>query len=159
CRPALQRQRQRFLSLSGAHFVEPAQGLLNQGRLAMISLGAVLDVAIGLALTYATVALIATAFQEVAARLMKKRAKDLEAGIKDLLTGKSTDNQAIKLFSDVFNHSAVKSISPGGKPSYLAAHNFSLALFDTLSGGSQSPLFSQIESNVAALPNDCPAKS
>ncbi len=125
----------------------------------MISLGAVLDVAIGLALTYALLALIAAAFQEAVAGVMKKRARDLEAGLKELLAGKNPEAPALKLFGDVFNHAAVKSISPGGRPSYVAARSFSLALFDTLGGGSQSPLFSQIERNVAALPDGCPAKT
>jgi len=43
--------------------------------------------------------------------------------------------------------------TPSDLPAYVPARNFATALLETLRDGSQSPLFSQVERSVAALPD------
>src|SRR5262249_27090412 len=146
------------------------EGRMEDGAM---SLGVVLDVAIGMALTYSFLAIIAAAVQESIAAALKLRGKQLQKGIASLLadgspvTAASTLAQKVfghslrqpvtvatanTLAQKVFGHSLVKGISTTGLPSYVPSRNFALALFDVLGDGSQAPVFSQIESSVAGLP-------
>ena len=122
-----------------------------------MSLGVVLDVAIGLSLTYMLLALIASALQESVATFLKLRGKQWREGVSRLLAGTNSTPPVIALFNKVFAHSAVQGLSGNGLPSYVPARNFSLALFNALGDGSNAPVFRQVETSVARLP-DCPAK-
>jgi hypothetical protein len=117
-----------------------------------MSLGVVLDVAIGMALTYSFLGIIAAAVQESIAAALKLRGKQLQKGIANLLADGSPVTAADTLAQQVFGHSLVKGISTTGLPSYVPSRNFALALFDVLADGSQAPVFSQIESSIAELP-------
>ncbi len=119
-----------------------------------MSLGVVLDVAIGLALTYMLLGLIASALQESVAVALKWRGKQLRDGIAELL---AADGPAAALARDVHAHALVQGTSRSGLPSYVSARNFTLALFDVLTAGTQAEAFGEIERSVAALP-DCRAK-
>jgi hypothetical protein len=124
-----------------------------------MSLGAVLDVAIGLALIYLLLGLVASALQETYAALLKRRGAKLRDSIIALLAGKGTDDRvALGVAKSVFGHALVKGIGSNGLPSYVPARNFATAVLDVLSSGSKAPLFTQLESSVAALPADMPAR-
>lgn len=124
-----------------------------------MSLGAVLDVAIGLALIYLLLGLVASALQETYASLLKRRGKQLRDSIKGLLAGNDTDDRvALDIANRVFGHTLVQGIGSKGLPSYVPARNFATAVFEVLADGSKAPLFTQIESSVAALPSDMPGR-
>lgn len=116
-----------------------------------MSLGSVLNVAIGLFFTYLVLSLISTAVHEAAASLSLARGRLLKDGVRRLLSDGTTGNVG-DLFDKVFGHGLIQGLSRAGLPSYVPSRTFSLALFDALSDGSEGPLFSQIEQGVAKLP-------
>ena len=122
------------------------------------SFGAILDTAIGLALLYLLLGLIASALQETLASALKWRGKQLRDGLTALLAGTGTGAQTKQLVDDLFGHPLVQGTSGNGLPSYLSARNFATVLFDVLTDGSHLPLFSQLESGIAGLPDGMPAK-
>jgi hypothetical protein len=123
-----------------------------------MSLGIVLDVAIGLAFTYLLLAIMVSGLLEVFAGYMSLRGKGLRDGLKSLLAGLTrSGGHDDSLFRSVFDHALVSRISKDGLPAYVPARNFSLALFDALQDGSHGTAFSRIEQGVAALPEG-PAK-
>src|SRR5262249_21323555 len=90
----------------------------------------IIDIAIGMVFIYLLLSLICSAANEIIERYSKKRASDLENGIKEMLLD---DNMVTKLY----NHPLVYSLYPndyksGAKnlPSYIPARNFALALMD-----------------------------
>ena len=114
-----------------------------------MSLGVALDVAIGLIFTYLLLGLLASALQEFWAGWRNLRGEHLRRAVEEMLDGKLSGS----IFGQVFGHGLVQGLMPPGKiPSYVPARNFALALFDVLSTGSHAPLFGQIESAVAMLP-------
>jgi hypothetical protein len=118
-----------------------------------MSLGAVLDVAIGLAFTYLLLGLIASAVQELFAGLLQLRGRALRSQLFDLLAGNDPKGQPVKLlFDQVYGHALIEDLSKRKLPSYVPARNFAMALLDTLKGASDRPLFSAIEARVANLP-------
>src|SRR6516164_5090659 len=118
-----------------------------------MSLGAVLDVIIGLSFTYLLLGILASGAQELVATWMKKRGKDLRNGIARLLAGTDASGKpSTRLFQQVFGHGLIEDLSAKKLPSYVPSRNFALALLEALRDGSQAPLFSQIENGVAKLP-------
>jgi hypothetical protein len=115
-----------------------------------MSLGNVLNVAIGLMFTFLILGLLGTTVHEAAASLSRSRGRLLRAGLMQLL-GDGSPNGA--LFEKVFGHAVVQSLSSKGLPAYVPANSFSLALFDSLGDGSGATRFTQIERSVQALPN------
>jgi len=90
----------------------------------------IIDIAIGMIFIYLLLSLICSAANEIIERFSKKRAKDLESGLKEML--RSDD-----LVKSLYEHPLVYSLfpkpyTPGGKnlPSYIPARNFALALMD-----------------------------
>jgi hypothetical protein len=118
-----------------------------------MSLGNVLNVAIGLMFTFLILGLLGTAVHEAAASLSHSRGRLLRTGLRQLLGGASH----AALFEKVFGHSVVQTISSKGLPSYVPANSFSLALFDSLSAAADGTRFTQIERGIQALP-DGPTK-
>src|SRR5262245_9791462 len=112
-----------------------------------MSLGTVLDVTIGLVFTYLLLSIMVSGVQEIIAGYLSLRGKKLRDGIATLLVGNDT------LFQRVFGHSLIAGLAENRLPSYVPARNFSMALFEALKDGSQSPLFGQIERGIAALPD------
>lgn len=116
----------------------------------------ILDVAIGMIFIYLLLSLMCTAANEIIELLLKKRAIDLERGIRELLVpGSNSGNEDI--VSNLYNHPLINGLFGGryedsriasklrwvartALPSYIPASNFSLALMDLiLPGGSSGP--------------------
>jgi hypothetical protein len=93
----------------------------------------VIDVAIGLVFVFLLLSLIASAAKEILEACFKRRAKDLEKGIKELL---GTDSP--NFISNLYDHGLInslfrgsyKSTNSGNLPSYIPSKNFALALMD-----------------------------
>lgn len=82
-----------------------------------------LEIAIGIIFVYLLMSLLCSAIAEFVESLTKYRARDLEKGIARLLADP-------KLTRDFFNHSLIKPLFEGNKPSYIPARTFSLALWN-----------------------------
>ncbi|WP_095204180.1 hypothetical protein [Mesorhizobium carmichaelinearum] len=119
----------------------------------MTNLWTILNVAIGLALTYLVLSLVATAIQEGIAAVFRLRAATLKSGLASLLADPGSKKpQLDPFFVSVFGHGLVQRISSKGAPSYVPARNITLALLDVLKDGSQANEFTAIERAVAELP-------
>ena len=120
----------------------------------------VLEIAIGLVLTYALLALLSTAMVEFVSRFLGKRSKTLEQGIRNLLD----DPAGIGLAREFYSHPLIKGfgfnrgrrgfLRKAGKPSYIEAKHFATVLFDTiLPPGSKSPnTFNEVRDAASAIP-------
>ncbi|MDR3436701.1 hypothetical protein [Telmatospirillum sp.] len=107
--------------------------------------GDIVNVFIGLALTFATLGLIVSAITEAFASIFKWRANSLLAGLKALLNDPNLDGLA----GDLLNHAAVNPRGPGGdvdaatsyalRPSYIPATQFAAALIDVIERPPASP--------------------
>lgn len=125
-----------------------------------MSLSAILDVAIGLVFIYLLLGLLASIVQEMVAGWLEKRGKGLKLAIGELLAGRlPSELGEDSLFRKVFDHSLVRSVSAGRLPSYVAGDKFSLAIIEALKDGSQSPLFTQIETTIARMPDSAAKES
>src|SRR4051794_21539819 len=97
-----------------------------------------LDAAIGLVFIFLLLSLICTALNEVIENILKKRATDLEKGIRELLLpNNATDTQ--NLMQQFYQHPIISSLykgnyKPSGRnlPSYIPASNFSHAILDII---------------------------
>jgi hypothetical protein len=118
---------------------------------------AILDVIIGLAFVYTMLSMICSALTEWFARFMSLRSKTLAKGIKSLLGEMDTEK--------LYEHPLIKGLTTKkGKPSYIPAHTFFLAVMDIIMSPKQPNHF-QIKPNetekieevrqvVASLPSD-----
>jgi hypothetical protein len=88
----------------------------------------VLELVIGLAFCYASLALIVSTVQEAIAALFKLRANSLLAGIKSMLN----DPQCTGLAGALYRHALVNPHLDSGRPSYIDPQHFALALVDVL---------------------------
>jgi hypothetical protein len=95
----------------------------------------IIDIAIGIVFVYLLLSLICSAANEIIERYSRKRASDLENGIKEML-------QDPQLVQQLYEHPLVYSLfakpyTPGGKnlPSYIPSRNFALALMDLIGDG------------------------
>src|SRR5262245_11890999 len=91
-----------------------------------------LDVAIGIAFVYLLISLLCSAIIEGAEAVLKRRAKDLEMGIKELLRDPN-------LVAKVYSHPLINGLfkgdyQPGMRnlPSYIPTRSFALAIMDLL---------------------------
>lgn len=114
----------------------------------------VLEVAIGLIFCYASVALIVSSVYEAIASWFNLRAKNLLAGIGELLNTKSDSNHDLLLhiYNDALAHPAgsgdatsIKDVI--NKPSYIPPNNFALALIHAIQQvqGKADTLYQDIE--------------
>lgn len=117
-----------------------------------MSFGPIVDVAIGLILVFLLMGLIVSAFQEILATVVKKRGRMLYQSIADLLSNGDGDTE---LFQKVYGHGLIQGAAATDKPSYVPARNFTLALIDTITEGSNAPVFSEIERKITGLPDGC----
>lgn len=118
-----------------------------------MSLGIVLDVAIGLAFTYLLLSIMVSGLQEIFTNFISLRGKKLRGGIAALLAGSKGGVASTDLFDKVFGHALISDLATNRLPSYVPARNFSMALFEALKkDGSQDPLIKQIEQGIASLP-------
>jgi hypothetical protein len=119
-----------------------------------------LDVAIGIVFIYLLISLICSAINELIEAFLKKRAKDLERGIRELLNdhpgslepGQENSNVA----SLLYKHPLVMSLFKGSYksersnlPSYIPARNFALALMDLTTSGKLSAPANAANANAA----------
>jgi len=97
----------------------------------------ILDVALGIVLTFLVLSLVASATVEMIASALAWRANTLLQGIKELLN----DNAFTGLVKDIYNHAAVNPRTDGtaqtqdqlgAKPSYIDPTQFASALIDIL---------------------------
>src|SRR5258706_7788839 len=116
-----------------------------------MTLSTVLDVAIGLVFVYLLLGLMASALQETVANILNLRGKQLQDAIKRLLSNSSDGTESI-LFKAVFEHPLVGNLSKAALPSYVPARNFGLALVESLRGNGKMPMFTQVETAIAELP-------
>lgn len=94
----------------------------------------VLDVAIGLVFIFLTLSLVCSAVNELIESIVKNRARDLEAGIRELLT----DPTGKGVVSEMYNHSLVNALFKGeynplkthNLPTYIPSRTFALTLMD-----------------------------
>ncbi len=115
-------------------------------------------VAIGLILVYILISVAVMSFQEWIAGMLNKRANDLEDILREMLAealqpvvgdlpGASTmkPEHSSGMLEKIYSHPLVKSLRKGtGKPSYIPADIFVLALFDTvMTAGSDSSTINQ----------------
>ncbi|HEY5074974.1 MAG TPA: hypothetical protein VII34_09785, partial [Pyrinomonadaceae bacterium] len=84
----------------------------------------ILDVVIGLVVIYLQLSLVCTAVHELIASGFKKRAKELERGLGQLLSNP-------QLVAKFYSHPLIKGLRPDGrKPSYIPSPTFAVALMD-----------------------------
>src|SRR3954468_14679411 len=89
----------------------------------------VLDVGIGLIFVYLTVSLVCTAANEMLSSLFHLRARNLSAGIRNLLDGSTAPGG--EWAKRLYEHPLVKGLyKPGQPPSYIPSRTFALALTD-----------------------------
>ena len=113
-----------------------------------MSLGAAVDVVIGVVFCYLLLGLIGSSVQEVLAGWVNLRGRTLFQGLKRMLGGPTS--QLSKLVTE---HALVAPTQDGRKPSYVSAANFSLALIDSLLSGSAGKSIADLQASIAKLPD------
>ena len=126
----LRSARERFRSTALAPCYNP--GCL-KWRFVMFN-SSVIDVAIGLVFVFLLLSLIASSAKEGLESFFKRRAKDLEEGIKELI-GSDGDQFIGSLYdhgliNSLFRGSYATAKKTGDLPSYIPSKNFALALMD-----------------------------
>jgi hypothetical protein len=94
-----------------------------------------IDIAIGLVSLFLLLSLMASATNELIEGFMKKRARNLARGIKELVGG---DNNAADFLQKLYGHGLINSLFKGkydekntwNLPSYIPSRNFALAVID-----------------------------
>jgi hypothetical protein len=103
-----------------------------------------LDVVIGLIFVYLAVSLVCSALNEVIEMRLRNRSKDLERGIRELLTNTvpasgTTDAKGVDIVQKLYDHPIISGLFQGNYatatvkrrlPSYIPSRNFALALMD-----------------------------
>jgi len=116
----------------------------------------ILDIAIGLALTYLVLALICTTVNEWIAGLLNTRGKMLEKGITGLLQEQPIGNS--NLLAGFKAHPLIAALQrkPGSPPSYIAPRTFALAIMDLLTPQQPGPInFADLQRGIVNLPPGC----
>ncbi|MDX6501386.1 MAG: hypothetical protein QOG23_4646 [Blastocatellia bacterium] len=119
----------------------------------------ILDVAIGMIFVYLLLSLMCSAANEIIESLLKKRAKHLEQGLRELLQNK-------ELVAKVYNHSLVNGLFGGQYkpqsrklPSYIPSENFALALMDLVlpgQAGSATAKSGAADAMISSTPSSSP---
>jgi hypothetical protein len=115
----------------------------------------ILDIAIGMILTYLLLSLVITSVNEFLASLLKWRAKNLCDGIRNLLD----DQDMNKAF---FDHPLIKGLSEKGSlPSYIPSRTFMLTLLDLVSptDPTKPKQLEDIQNAIKNIPNEQVRKS
>ena len=134
---------------------------------------AIIEVIIGVALTYLLISLLCSTLLELVAGLLKLRAKDLEEGVRSLLGPGSADDADATVFNAFFSHPLIGGLMRRGKqpdwqtkrllgkmtgkrkPSYIPSKTFAAALFDIIApedpeAGSRT--LAALQDKVSTLP-------
>jgi len=103
----------------------------------------VLETAIGLIFIFTLLSLVCSALSELIESFLKRRARDLERGLRELLA----DPQGRGLVQEFYRHPLIRALyrddydphkPPRGLPSYIPARTFALALMDLVAPASAS---------------------
>ena len=118
----------------------------------------VLEVAIGLAFCYGTLALVVTTLQEALAAAFHLRAGMLQDAVKRMLNDPRFEATARVLYAHPLVNPRAGGLDPGARlparlrrtpcPSYIEPANFAIALIDAIRGSQGS-----LEADIAAVPN------
>ncbi len=117
----------------------------------------VVNVAIGIILVYALTSIICSHVAEYIAKLMKQRAKMLEASLRAMLTSPAGTQDFV---NKVLGHPLIKNLcdpKKGKFPSYIPSRTFALALLDTVAPADPATppqTFDTVRTAVALLPAD-----
>jgi len=117
----------------------------------------ILDIAIGLVFVFLLLSLICSAVNELLELALKKRAKDLETGIGELV---GDPENADKFLQAIYDHGLVNGLYKGPYksgsrklPSYIPAPNFALALMEVVAKAkSASAAVKQVSENASPNP-------
>jgi hypothetical protein len=117
-----------------------------------MTLGAMVDVVVGLMLCYLLLGLIGSALLEALAGWFNLRGRQLERGLRALLAVGNGAARHEALFEPVYRHGLIATDPSGRAPAYIAPADFSAALLDVLSGR-DAPLSAEtVRAGVARLP-------
>ncbi|MET1025855.1 MAG: hypothetical protein ABWY00_01705 [Dongiaceae bacterium] len=92
----------------------------------MTGLMALLNVAVGLAFVFLVISMFASQLNEILARFLNWRPKDLKRGLQNLLQDPHFDGLANRLL----HHPLVATVGADKTPSYIAPNSFALAILD-----------------------------
>jgi hypothetical protein len=119
---------------------------------------AIIDVAIGMVLSFLAVSLAASAITEAISSFMKLREKTLLKGVQDLLN----DQAFTGIARDLYNHALVNPLASGEatviedlthKPAYIDSRQFALAIYSKLSENAGSPKGESPADIIAKIPD------
>lgn len=114
----------------------------------------IIDVAIGVIFVYLFLSLICSVITEWISKRLEKRAKNLEEGIRSLLSDPEGKGYAMKFF----NHSLITGLTrKGKKPSYIPSRLFALALMDVIAPSDPtrgSRTVGDLRNGVGSLPKE-----
>jgi hypothetical protein len=111
-----------------------------------------LDIAIGMIFVYLLLSLICSSVNELIERQLKNRAKDLEAGLRELLD----DKTGTGLVTDLYQHGMINGLFKGdynakdksNLPSYIPSRNFALAIMSIVAAKDPA---ANIQSSIAKI--------
>jgi hypothetical protein len=112
----------------------------------------ILDAAIAMVFIYLLASLVVSAANELIASVLKLRAENLFAGIRQLLQ----EGDKSTLASSLYRHPLVSGLAKkGGKPSYIPSRTFALAFLDVIAPvDSESPrTIDELQSAINNLPD------
>jgi hypothetical protein len=120
----------------------------------------ILEVAIGLTLLMVVFSVMVSATIETISMVLRKRAKDLEAGVKRMLSDDAGQSTGGELADAVLDHPLVSALGrkPGRRPAYISSDIFSAATVDRLVAAAGDVAddvdgtITQIDQGIASLP-------
>lgn len=122
-----------------------------------------LNVAIGIVFIFLLLSLICTAIGEMIEAWLKRRATDLEKGIRELLRG-AKNAKGEDMVRKIYEHPLIAGLYrgnyiPNGNklPSYIPASNFTLALLDAVLPATPESLSGSVGGGSPVTPSDQPA--
>jgi len=114
----------------------------------------IIDLAIGVILVYLFLSLICSVITEWISKKLEMRAKNLEEGIRSLLSDPAGTGHSLKFF----DHPLIKGLSKNGrKPSYVPSSLFALALMDIIAPSDPtkgSRTIADLRTGVSNLPKE-----
>jgi hypothetical protein len=131
----------------------------------------IVEVVIGLSFLFFVLSIVVSAVNEAISALFKLRARTLEQGVVNLITGATgrADTEGVNVVRQIYDHSLVNGYGQGSsKPSYLASRSFRNALLDVtglLEATADTPapaddplrtevLRSEVEAKINAIPSE-----
>jgi hypothetical protein len=94
----------------------------------------ILEVAIGLSFLFFLLSLVTSAVNEAVAGALKLRAKTLEKGVLNMITGSTSPPDGdLEIARQLYDHALIRGFGKdGSKPSYMPSRAFRNALFDVI---------------------------